>query len=649
MEKSSTEKLKSNWLMSKRMKWTIIAAVVAVLIALAFSVVFIRLMTHRDTSADISSTVSRDSDAKEVDVVSLVGFHVGRMIARGNTTEGPQKAVIDYQLHCKKRAELNESFVRCDFTQIGCTMVMQDNVTEEDCMMENVMFSFEVDEDGEILTNETGVLDPARLALALYTKHLRARDCNGEAQRHAVNKTNSTHARISFSGLTLEVTELPANTFSKHYKQSKRSKRNIQSNAFFEKDSRKTHGVRRRRDTSSDSILSGAFEQSLKNSWKGGPYIKVPQLFSQSKSPWLGFRYDARVSNFEALLSTLPDIHVTAIVPPVSSVFQDGYKIKLEADFSLNQQCSDVVQSRVYVYFHARICIWFWCFLNARKADYVSLHLTPVVEITVNLKPQGADLHYSFALTHLDMGTNANIGSLDSVSSSIGIIGALFGPGGFLVGFLVDRVLENVIRGIYPRLAQLVPGIVNSHARSVIRDLLPSPGVLSGAEAGVVATHMISGLYGSSSIKLLTLELSNISGLLANAPPSFQPNKIPCLGQGLIETIHDGCMNDYGTTTGGDSLEIYCFGGAKRFCLSGELCPWRNQPIAACSALYELATCSVGGLHGQNMADAWGVDYHCNRRCRGWLFWRRCWNDCYCSGSSYRNIDCVEGSVLVQA
>ena len=649
MEKSSTEKLKSNWLMSKRMKWTIIAAVVAVLIALAFSVVFIRLMTHRDTSADISSTVSRDSDAKEVDVVSLVGFHVGRMIARGNTTEGPQKAVIDYQLHCKKHAELNESFVRCDFTQIGCTMVMQDNVTEEDCMMENVMFSFEVDEDGEIFTNETGVLDPARLALALYTKHLRARDCNGEAQRHAVNKTNSTHARISFSGLTLEVTELPANTFSKHYKQSKRSKRNIQCNAFFEKDSRKTHGVRRRRDTSSDSILSGAFEQTLKNSWKGGPYIKVPQLFSQSKSPWLGFRYDARVSNFEALLSTLPDIHVTAIVPPVSSVFQDGYKIKLEADFSLNQQCSDVVQSRVYVYFHARICIWFWCFLNARKAGYVSLHLTPVVEITVNLKPQGADLHYSFALTHLDMGTNANIGSLDSVSSSIGIIGALFGPGGFLVGFLVDRVLENVIRGIYPRLAQLVPGIVNSHARSVIRDLLPSPGVLSGAEAGVVAAHMIAGLYGSSSIKLLTLELSNISGLLANAPPSFQPNKIPCLGQGLIETIHDGCMNDYGTTTGGDSLEIYCFGGAKRFCLSGELCPWRNQPIAACSALYELATCSVGGLHGQNMADAWGVDYHCNRRCRGWLFWRRCWNDCYCSGSSYRNIDCVEGSVLVQA
>ena len=337
MEKSFSEKQKSNWLMSKRMKWTIIAVVVAVLIALAFSVVFIRLMPHRDTSADMSSTVSRDSDAKEVNMVSLVCFHVGRMIARGNTTEGSQKAVIDYQLHCKKHAELNESFVRCDFTQIGCTIVMQDNLTEDDCMMEDVMFSFEVDEDGEIFTNETDVLDSARLALALYTKHLRARDCNGEAQRHAVNKTNSTHARISLIGLTLEVTELPANNFSKHYQQSKRSKRNIQSDAFVEKVSRKTHGFRRRRDTSSDSILGGAFGETLKNSWKGGPYIKVRQLFSESKSPLLGLRYDAHVSNFEALFSTLPDIHVTAIVPPVSSVFLDGYKIELEADFSLNQ------------------------------------------------------------------------------------------------------------------------------------------------------------------------------------------------------------------------------------------------------------------------------------------------------------------------
>ena len=105
MEKNSTEKLKSNWFLSKRMKWIIIAVVVAVLMALAFSVVFITLKPRRDMSTDISSTVSRDSDAKEVDVVSLVGFHGGRMIARGNTTEGLQKAIIDYQLQCKEHTE----------------------------------------------------------------------------------------------------------------------------------------------------------------------------------------------------------------------------------------------------------------------------------------------------------------------------------------------------------------------------------------------------------------------------------------------------------------------------------------------------------------------------------------------------------------
>lgn len=242
------------------------------------------------------------------------------------------------------------------------------------------------------------------------------------------------------------------------------------------------------------------------------------------------------------------------------------------------------------------------------------------------------------------MGTNANIGSPDSVSSNLGMVGALFGPGGFFVGFLFDRILERIVRGIYSDYVRKVPSMVNDEAKSFIRNLLPSSGVLSGTGAGVVAAHMISGLYDGASIKLLTLEMSNINGLLANAPPQFQPNKIPCSGQGLIQTIHDGCMNDYGATASGDSLEIYCFGGAKRFCLSGELCPWRNQP-AACSALYELATCSVGGLSGQNMANAWGVNYHCKRRCRGWWLWRRCWNDCYCSGSSYRNIDCVAGSV----
>ena len=185
------------------------------------------------------------------------------------------------------------------------------------------------------------------------------------------------------------------------------------------------------------------------------------------------------------MLSTLPDVHVTAILPPIRSVLQDGYKVKLE--FSLNQQCSDVVASRVHVYFHAKACIWFWCFINVRKNDHVSLSFSPKLEITLNLKPRGNALHYSMALTRLDMANfNSDIGSVD-VSSNIAVaIGdALFGPGGLLLGYIADRILERIVEGIYKDFERLVPSKVNSMASSLISDLLPPPGILNGPEAAL--------------------------------------------------------------------------------------------------------------------------------------------------------------------
>lgn len=639
MKEGSNEKKRITVIMSKRVKFIIATSLVIIVAALGFAV-FMGLKPRGSKAT--SSVIPERSATKEVDIVSLAGFHVGRMVVNGNTTEGPRKAVIDYHLQCKNHTQLNESVLRCDFTLIGCTMVLQDNVTEEECIMADFLFSFEVDEDGTIFTNETDVLDPARLALALYTKHLVTRDYTGEVQQVAVNKTNATYASISLSGLFLEVTELPTDAFNKRYRHPK----NNQSDVFLQKHSRKIHGVRRRQTTPLDNILGGAFGRSLKNFWKGGPFIKIPQVFSKSGSFW-GVGYNFRLSNLEIMLSTLPDIHVAAIVPPLNSVSQDGYKVKLGADFSLNQQCSDVVASRAHVYFRARACIWFWCFINVRKDDHVSLSFSPKLEITLTLKPRGSSLQYSMALTHLDMASfKSDIGSVDvSLNIGLAIGGALFGPGGFLVGFIVDRILERIAEGIYDDFGRQVPGIVNNMANPIISNLLPPPGVVNNAGAALVAAHMASGVYTSTSLKLLTLELSNIGGLLANAPSSFQPNKIPCSGQGLIQRIHDRCMNDYGGSVSGDSLEIYCYGGAKRFCLSGELCPWRNQKSAACSALFELATCSVGGLGGKDMADAWGVTSHCTRRCRGWWLWRRCWDDCSCSGSAYSNVDCDAGSV----
>lgn len=62
------------------------------------------------------------------------------------------------------------------------------------------------------------------------------------------------------------------------------------------------------------------------------------------------------------------------------------------------------------------------------------------------------------------MGINVDIGNFDSVllSLGIGILGVLFGFGGFLLGFFFDCYLEKVIRWIYFYLVVLVLGIVNS-------------------------------------------------------------------------------------------------------------------------------------------------------------------------------------------
>lgn len=641
MEESPTDvKKKSKTFTSKR--WVSVPVGLLLLTGLGFA----GFMVFRsDSATEFSSSSLNQSDMiKEVDVVTLSGFHFGRMIVRGNNTEGPRQAEIDYKLECRDQFQLNKTMLHCVFTQIGCTTLMQDNGTEEECIMEDISLEFQVDEDGAILTNDTDNLDPARLAMALYSKHLAVRDNHGELQHAAINKTNSTHASIVISGMHLEVTELPANALRNHQKRSKKSKL---SRDVLQMYSRQDHADRNRRAVSSYPSLKGAFGNSLKNSFKGGPFVKVPQVFSESGSHW-GIRYHLRLSDLEVLLSTLPDIRVTGIVPPLTSVSQDGYKVKVLVDFSLKEKCSDVVSSRVRVYFRARLCIWFWCLVNVKKDDRVSIPVTPKMELTLSLKPRGAALQHSIALTHLDMaGSNTDLGSID-INFNLGVtIGTvLFGPAGFLVGFLVDRITEHIAYRAFDNLKRDAPGRINSVATSILKNYLPPPGVLNGAGAALVAAHMASGLYKGDSVKLLTLELSKIDGLLANAPPPFQPNRISCSGHGLIETIHDGCMHDFGASASGDNLEIYCFNGAKRFCLSGELCPWRNQRSPACSAMFELATCSVGGLSGTNMADAWGADYRCHRRCRRYWFWRRCWNECRCSGSSYRNIDCKAGSVV---
>ena len=50
-------------------------------------------------------------------------------------------------------------------------------------------------------------------------------------------------------------------------------------------------------------------------------------------------------------------------------------------------------------------------------------------------------------------------------------------------------------------------------------------------------------------------------------------SQLGCDGTGLVATIPDECMDDGGANAINVNLEIYCFKGTARFCLSGESCP----------------------------------------------------------------------------
>ncbi len=79
---------------------------------------------------------------------------------------------------------------------------------------------------------------------------------------------------------------------------------------------------------------------------------------------------------------------------------------------------------------------------------------------------------------------------------------------------------------------------------------------------------------------------------------------LECAGDGLIYVVPDECMHDGGESAIGDSLEVYCYHGTARFCLSGEECHWRGAPAGVSDE-----TCSRAGLDAEWMASAW---------CEGW-------------------------------
>ena len=611
----------------------IFSLLLLLVIGLSIAVAFLAVMRNKEVSrnAVVMQDESLKSNDDEVNLKALVGTHTGRMRAKNNETE----AVIDYRLVCSHGVPYHSSLLNCSLQQVGCATLKGVNNTDdgEECLMEDMEFTFGLDRDGNFYTNDSELFDPVRLAVALYSKHLRLQAMDGKVDQ-IVERKNTSHAFVSYGGLLLEVMELPESLLKK----SSGSK-GMRKTRFAGGNPHDFVGERKRRSVSTGPILKGAFGESFKSMWSGGPYVKLPRVYQKSGREGI-VRYDFSLTNFEILLSTLPDIRATAL-----SKSSGTCTLNLQADFSQNGQCTNVIQSRIKIYLHARACIWFFCFARVKKNDYVTLDFTPLMEVSTTLTTRpGNKLQYGFELERFHSGTNSDIGGINvniDVGKVIGLV--LFGPLGFLAGFLVDRYFERMVKNIYSDLNAKVPGFIDSQVEALIKKSLPKSGMIQIPSILMGVLHQA--ISSCNNVNTLTIKLSKIGGLLQYVPAPFQPNKITCSSNGRILTVNNKCMHDYGTSGSDDELEIYCYGGAKRFCLSHELCPWRLHRSNSCAAMFELATCSVSGLNGLSMATTWGVTSTCQRHCRGWWIFRRCWTTCNCSGLTYRNIQCHKGSV----
>ena len=137
-------------------------------------------------------------------------------------------------------------------------------------------FTFDLDRDGNFYTNESKLFDPVRLAVALYSKHLKLPAMDRKVGQ-IVERNNSGHAFVLYGGLLLEVMELPESLLKKS--SGRKTTRKTLATGGNPYD---FVGERKWRAVSAGLILNGAFSESFKGMWKGRPYIKMLNVYKKS-------------------------------------------------------------------------------------------------------------------------------------------------------------------------------------------------------------------------------------------------------------------------------------------------------------------------------------------------------------------------------
>ncbi len=418
---------------------------------------------------------------------------------------------------------------------------------------------------------------------------------------------------------------------------------------------------RRRATTSETSLTGGGFNQAIKTLLVDGFIYKLGEPIPRTKvggRSWLQPTAYYSAKELEVAVSTLPDFDIEAVKKSGTETEIIG-----SLDFSLGNTCKHVIKASVQTYLSAKACIklwwWKWCYININSNGVVKVGMSPkfVVPLRLSVAFQSgkAGVSYKFgksAVSMMDFDLNVPGVNIKAFQNMLAVNGLrIFGPIGGLIGWIkgfgMDRFLEHVVTSFKKQFISKLPEMANKAIQRIIdKKLSGMHGFLPGAPGVVALVALLNASPGDSlaSRKLLALRLSDIPETIAGVTFVPQPKKIRCSGTGLIKTIDRRCITDYGTKYGDSALETYCYGGFERYCLTGEICPWRSHASERCGANYALASCSMGGLKSTKMAIQHGTSYNCRRHCRrrGWFRW--CYNRCACSGKK-QTLYCSSGSI----